>query len=608
MALTRSFRSLALCLWIAGGFGFPAHGLAVPGEGASGGEQMAFDLLDNGDFAEAYTGKDNVRRALIPWWRLKGDVRRTEEEGGTWAVTTGDGSLSQPVAAFAKSVAGITIGGRVRGQGRLVVTDGAGGRVVFDVAGDEPNGSPFEVSGAQLTSAFGREIVPRLEVVLASGTGRPVAWTDLRCRVPLPLPTETALARELVTVLDGIFSLWIERGVRAGGSGFLTRVFDVDTGETLYAIPGGLSPLHSALLDAVAVLGDEAPEPWTEALDAFLVDYFARCLHPDTGLPRRVDPETGAPIEGQHIEAAADLGFLLDVFEGGPARHRAAAQDAALRMGETILACGVLPDGTVAPKYRAADSDISTATPPLRRLDVPAQLARLGAMTGDERFFNAARNALAEIEFTHFWTGEWHDLDPGFDDDFGHYGARSAVMFAARPDEPAFGALADSGLTHYAPRWRNALRFGATMAADQVRCWELLAAHARERPETLPLLRDLFPPAVASHFKAQQRGGGAWEDLTYVHFNPKANLQVGDLGGVPSNLLFGLAVVYEDRFGMRTNETRARFAAVLHTTLRHYRRPYGLFYGRDQPGGPNPAGGGIRIAAALVRMLENLRR
>ena len=598
---------------------FPVSG---PGEAAQPEEaapaQQVFDLLDNGDFAETYGGPDPERRALIPWWRQSGTVHCLHEGGRSWGVTAGDGSLYQPLPAYAKTAGEIRITGRLRGSGRLVVTDGRGGRVVFEFVGARPQGTSFEVTGAELVAKFGRAPQPRLGVSLASGDGRATHWSELRGLVPLPLPTEEVLARDLVTILDGIFTLWIERGVTPldgaqaaddGGNGaFLTNIFDADTGETLYRIPGGLSPLHQALFEAMASLGEEAPEHWQAALHAFLEAYLTHCLHPVTGLPWRVDPEHGKPVDTQHIEAAADLGFLLDVASRGPQAFRLRARNAAVLMGEAILEHGVQPDGTIAPKYRAADGDPSTATPPLRRLDIPAQLARLGAVTDDERYFVAARNALAELEFTHYWTGEWRDVDPGFDDDFGHYGARSATMFAAAPEEFAFAALADSGLAHYAPRWRDALRFGATMAADQVRCWGLLATHARERPAVLPVLRDLLPAAVASHFKAQQRAGAVWEDLTYVHFDPKANLQVGDLGGVPANLLLGLAVTYETRLGLRTDKTRALFAAALYTTLRHYRRPFGLLYGREQPGGPNPAGGGIRIASALVRMLENLRR
>ena len=590
-------------------------GVSVAGEAEPG--QQLFDLLDNGDFSEVYDGPDRERSNLIPWWLQSGPVRRVEESGHSWAITAGDSSLYQPLPAFEKTTAGIRITGRLRGAGRVVVTDGLGGRAVFEFTGAEPEGAPFEITGVQLAAKLGRPAQPRFGLALASGDGRPTAWTDLRGLVPLPAPTEEALARELTTILDGIFSLWIERGVNAVydsengasvGGAFLTNIFDADTGTTLYHIPGGLSPLHEALLEANAVLGPEAPEHWRAALDAFIEAYLARCLHPDTGLPRRVDPQSGEPIHAQHIEAAADLGFLLDVVERGPEKYQLRARAAAAALGETALARGVQPDGTIAPKYRASDGDPSTAAPPLRRLDMPAQFARLGTLMNDERYFVAARNALAELEFTHFWTGEWRDLDPGFDDDFGHYGARSVAMFAAAPGEASFATLADSGLEHYAPRWRDALRFGATMAADQVRCWVLLADHANARPEIIPTLRGLLPAAVASHFKAQQRSGAAWEDLTYVHFDPKANLQVGDLGGVPANLLLGLAVSYDSRFDLRTDRTRALFAAVLHTTLRHYRRPYGLLYGREQPGGPNPAGGGIRIAGALVEMLDNLRR
>ena len=57
--------------------------------------------------------------------------------------------------------------------------------------------------------------------------------------------------------------------------------------------------------------------------------------------------------------------------------------------------------GFVAAEYRPSDAAISTNVPPLRRLDVPCQMTRLGALLGDDRYVVAARNALAEVEFTH---------------------------------------------------------------------------------------------------------------------------------------------------------------------------------------------------------------
>ncbi len=107
---------------------FPVSG---PGEAAQPEEaapaQQVFDLLDNGDFAETYGGPDPERRALIPWWRQSGTVHCLHEGGRSWGVTAGDGSLYQPLPAYAKTAGEIRITGRLRGSGRLVVTDGRGG-------------------------------------------------------------------------------------------------------------------------------------------------------------------------------------------------------------------------------------------------------------------------------------------------------------------------------------------------------------------------------------------------------------------------------------------------------------------------------------------------
>jgi hypothetical protein len=275
-------------------------------------------------------------------------------------------------------------------------------------------------------------------------------------------------------------------------------------------------------------------------------------------------------------------------------------------MGETILAHGVLPDGSVAAEYRPSDAKVSTNVPQLRRLDVSCQLARLGALLGDERYLRAARNAVAELEYTHFWSGTWSEIDPGFDDDFGIYGARAVEMLRAYPDEKAFRSLVESGWRHYAPLWRDSTRFGGTVAADQVRCWALLADWASFQPEIVPDLAPRIATAARAHFKGEQYSDGAWGDVTFFGFEPKTGLQVGDLPGTPANLLNGLAVAHEKVLGLRRDEIRAMFTAVLRSTLAEYKQPYGCLMTRRKHEGENPAGGELRLLPGLVRMLRQL--
>ena len=275
-------------------------------------------------------------------------------------------------------------------------------------------------------------------------------------------------------------------------------------------------------------------------------------------------------------------------------------------MGETILEVGVLPDGNVAAKYRPRDAAVTLDALPLRRLDTPAQLARLGAATGDPRFVEVARNALAEFEFTHHWPGNWEHIDPGFDDDFGTYGARAVIMLGAYPDDPAFRGLVRGGLEYFAPRWQDALRFGGTIAADQVRCWRLLLEYAEHDPSSLDELRTLVPAALRQHLKGTQYKNGAWGDVTAAHFDPKTGIQVGDLPGTPSNLLQGIALCHDPRLDLDLNEVRALYRAVLRSTEAQYAREFGYLLTEREQAGQNMAGGGMRLLNGLTVMLRRL--
>jgi hypothetical protein len=331
-------------------------------------------------------------------------------------------------------------------------------------------------------------------------------------------------------------------------------------------------------------------------------------LHPKTGLPRLWDAQADAPLDDMSIEIAAMLRFLIDAAEHGPADLRERCSKAALTIGESVLAHGVMPDGAIAPIYRPRDGEPSTSAQPLRRLDLPAELCRLSARTHDERFARAARNAVSAFEYVHYWPGELERIDPGFDDDYGHYGARAVVMTRALPDERVFRAIAMSGFSRYAPLWRDAARAGASMAADQVRCWDLLYDLASIEKPVADALPALVDDALRAQIKGEQYTDGSWGDVTWWRFDPKTDLKVGDLPGLPANLLRGIALAHGRTSTFTRDDTRALFAGVLRSSVEHYGRKYGYLSTQSPKAGANDAYGSMRLLPALVEMLAALER
>ena len=560
-------------------------------------------LLDNGDFREAPASPDTRTSPRLPWWVVEGAPPRVvEREGAAWLVLEAGSIARQPIAAFEPTAQGIRLKGRVRGAGRLTLVDSAGARSAFDLGSADGEAVEFEIRGEDMAP-----IVPRLELELAvRDGGRAAEWTGLQALVPLPCPAPADLRAEIVSALRWIFDTWRVQSADLTGrpTAFSSAQFDAVTGDRLGPIPGGIFPLQLFLAEAL----ERHEEPtWRAELEAYLADYLELGLHGETGLPRKWDTLADAPLDQTFAQIGMDLSFLIGIAEHGRDPWKSRARAAAARIGETVLAQGVLPDGSVAAEYRPADGAISTNVPPLRRLDVPCQLARLGALLGDERYLRAARDAVAELEYTHFWSGSWSEIDPGFDDDFGLYGARAVEMLRAYPSEPAFRILFDSGWRRYAPLWRDSARFGGTVAADQVRCWVLLADAVRLRPDLAPEVDPRIDAAARAHWKGEQYPGGAWGDVTFFGFEPKTGLEVGDLPGTPANLLNGLAAAHERATGARREELRALYTAVLRSTLAEYRRPYGcLTTRREHSGGANPAGGELRLLPGLVRMLGQL--
>jgi len=131
---------------------------------------------------------------------------------------------------------------------------------------------------------------------------------------------------------------------------------------------------------------------------------------------------------------------------------------------------------------------------------------------------------------------------------------------------PAFERLSVDGLVHYLPLWRDAVRFGGNVAADQVRCWEIAARLARLRPELRAEVAERLDEALHLHLLGEQTPTGRWIDVTVVDFKPQ-RLPVGDTAGAPQNLLHGLALalhprVLGDRGFRDPAEARAWFAAL----------------------------------------------
>jgi hypothetical protein len=181
-------------------------------------------------------------------------------------------------------------------------------------------------------------------------------------------------------------------------------------------------------------------------------------------------------------------------------------------------------------------------------------------------------------------------------------------MWEAAPEERAFQSFALDGWRFFAPLWKDSLRLGGFIAADQVRCWMILkrivALDERERP----LVQQRLRAAVRSHFKGEQYETGAWGDVTIFQFDPKTNLEIGDLPGLPLNLLLGIATLYGEDLGHSDEELRALFASVLRSSVEHYRRDYGYLVTRTQSAGTNPCGGSIRLGVALAEILKGLSR
>ncbi|MDA1264491.1 MAG: hypothetical protein O2816_05355 [Planctomycetota bacterium] len=585
--------------------------LGVPGFGQE--QVRAVDLCDNGDFEEAPPAFQVAGIQPIPWWDTAGGGKQLEASSGSQVLRTGPGEYAfQDVALYAPLADQLVVSGRVQGRGRVTIQDGENARAVLEVGDGSDIYEEFVWTGAQLSEALGHAPVPRLILHLAGAEGEVARWDDLEVQVALPLPTPEALRAEIAAELDWILALWPNQGGDVTGvpTTFLNHSFDVITGERLTAYPGVISSYTHILVAAAEAAPDQ--EGWVARRDAVLEDVLTRSVHPESGLVQYWDCAEDRPLTENYLEVGGYLRLLLELIEQGHEPHATRARQALRRACDTILRTGLTPDGEVIARYRSRDGETNLGYSTLRRLDVPASLAGAARVLEDPSLLDAAREAVGQFEYSHRWAGSWLDIDPAFDDEFGHYGERAVSLWEAAPDEPTFRHLARSGMTHFLPMWHDALRLGGNIAADQVRCWEIAARVAHLDPELRPEIARRLRAAVRVHFKGQQYFGGAWGDVTVYRFDPEIDLQVGDTFGPPQNLMHGIAIAYDpllaaEEGGPDLEELRALFSAVLRSTRETYRRPYGYLGSRIEAAGPNESIGSMRVAAGLVLMLENLQ-
>lgn len=583
----------------------------------------AISALANGDFSRSVPVQD-FSGPRIPWWRIRAGQPRVLPggEGQPAALELPQGSaLEQPLAGLPGALVGLRISGSLMGGARL--------RLLSDGAPSSDQGYTIAAGQGQAWTKFDwtwpaelAPLAPRLCLVLdapeAAGQVR-----ALHVSVPLPLKTEAELATFAGQALEALIAPWLAGALDRAGprpSAFVVGSIDAETGKLLGPVGRRVSmhPLYAQLLRAQAL----APRPaWEAALLAFLEDYLDLGLHPETGLPQVYDPVEDQPLPDVAVEIAAHAEFLLDWVEFGPPAGRERAASALRRMLATALERGVLPDGSVAAKYVPRTATPDTGTVELRRLDVPARwvraygpqgvLRRMGSLSPEElargeAMLQAARDAVWQLELYHYWPGTAERIDPGFDDEYGHYGARAIEMWAAAPEDEAFRELALSGLERYGPLWDAALAYGGNIAADQVRCWQIAAKAALLEPSRASAIQSRLLAAAQVHFTGQQNSAGSWIDTTVVGFDPQ-NLPVGDTLGVPQNLLVGLAVVAGAVSGPERELTLGRFLAVWQQSEQVFRRPYGLV---DGPGGSRGAAqaatGSLRVIPGLIALLRAL--
>jgi hypothetical protein len=570
------------------------------------GAQAALEALVGGDFRDPF-GPGRRPAGRLPWWRVQAGAPELDSAAGELRLPAGS-AVEQPLAALPGALLGLTISGELGGGARLLLRDGRGGERLVA----QGSGAGFQAFEWRLTEVE-PALLPRLRLCIeapaADGAAR-----RLSAGVPLPRLEEPELRAAVVVRLVELFEPWLAGALDRSGpraTAFVVGAPAADTGR-LAGNPGrrvSLHPLYSQLLRAFSL---EPRADWEAALLNYLADYLELAVHPGTGLPRLYDPVEDAALDEQPVEIAAHLEFLLDWSEFGPEAGRERARAAARRMALAALEHGRLPDGSVAAKFVPKSGATDTSTVELRRLDVPARWVRAFGSRGvlragapseaEAAALEAAVEAVHRLELYHHWAGTWDRIDPGFDDEYGHYGARAVEMWAAEPEQPVFRELALSGLERFGPLWDEALAFGGNIAADQVRCWQIAAKIALLDPALSGQIEARLEAAAHVHFTGQQNAAGDWIDTTVVGFDPQ-NLPVGDTLGVPQNLLSGLALVAENLRGPARARALARFQAVLLQSEASFRRPFGFVDGKAAAAGA-PATGTLRVAPGLIGILR----
>lgn len=569
---------------------------------AGEGELLTVDLVRGGEFDSPIFAPAQAEFGTgIAWWRSAGGkalTRAVEAPGtdGRVLQLAPNTTIEQVLVASPEALARGVLEVRSLGALRMTLTDADGARIERFLQGPETR---LELAG--LTG--GAAVRPPVRLTLTASPDEVCTLDRVALTVPLPSPSPEALREAIVERLAWTIELLLEHRADQVGerhSTLLTTDIDVVTGQVLGTQYGWVSAFSELLLRAWR----HAPrEDWERHLVQHVEDVLELCLHPDTGLPVYWDPVADRQLETTPVEIARAFEFLLDCAEFGPEAIRDRARAAALRIGETVLEHGVLSNGEILVKYVPATAAGTSKLPRIRALDVAGRLARLGALVDDPRFVHAAEAALDDFEYLHRWAGHWYEIDPGFDDDFGNWGGRIASMLESDGELPAARRLLDTGVAHYFEHWEPALLHGALIAADQVRGWEVLVRAAGLDTDLRPRLDELLEAAVAAHLVGQFSQAGIWVDLSHQIWQPRGALEVGDVPGIPGNLLTGLGLCAGAGLGPDEDELRAWFLLVMGTTYDHYGRPYGCLPTPIESRAGNPSGAALRLALAQTEML-----
>ncbi|HIG88118.1 MAG TPA: hypothetical protein EYQ25_13910 [Planctomycetes bacterium] len=546
----------------------------------AGGEKSAlpvqsFNLLDN-------SAPVLEKQSVTPFWR------RTKE------------GLEQPIAAYGPMVDGIVIRGTASSPAVVILRDSSGREFRREVQGG------FSWSVGADAAATGQPLEPRLTIVLPF-SAHPVAWSELEVLVPLPAPSVDELAELVASELTRILGWWTTLGADpSGATHFAARNWNVETGESLQNLPGWYHIYADVLLGTARFDG-----AWQSRAEGLLDDLLKLASDPRTGLPRKVHWYQDGPgrFSDGPLEVSRQLAFLESVAEGRyharPDQRELAAAVLERAMG-TLLVSAPQPDGSLAARFTPSSGLAHPGASELRKLDLAAGLASWSRRTGNAQVREVLENCLQEFLYDHTWAGDWQHIDPGFDDLFGHYGARGLDLWRAFPDDVLFTRITRSGVEYFLPIWQESLERGGNVAADQVRCWDLMGDVGELDSALQERIAPVLRLAARAHFKGEQLENGVWRDVTVIGFDPRPQVQDGTVGGLPQNLIMGLARLHDPKLaaagGMPLAEVRALFSAVLLTSREHF----GAAHGYRTPESI-ASGASLRLAAGLVEILERLQ-